>query len=627
LQRDDPFEAGKAVANEVRQRLGNEAGDIPGPMLLAPWACAVLGLRRDLDADAAEPERALREVRDEYGTESAQVYSIFLSDIVDSRPQRRLNLAIRGLFLVTSAAELKKLFGEFPELATAEVRANREAWVHQAQDEEERAVAESHLALVTEAAKGDYEAAWDAHEQRLIDFSGKYVNPQVEDLLAGLDDETDHEQIIDLATDLLRIAEQVGNRGLEAEAARHLASALHSTREKDPGRLSRAIELMERALVIFEEDSELVDETAHAVLLQNLGAAMAERTVGDPVATQQLATEYQRRALEHLSIENNGSVWAMAKTNLALSQLELARLGPAGSTRAFREQMIAEAIDHLEDALRFRSFERDPLDWAYTQTNLGVALTRRRSASRRADIRRASAHYGDAIRGFRAAGENKMTAQVLSNRARLSLELNAMEHLPRDERRQALEFAEEYAAAAVELRDPLTSPRSRSAALQVLGDVLLRRGDRAGAVEVFGEALGLLDPMVSPRQCRDLGSSLGNLYREAGDWAGAAKSYEQGCLGAITATGSRSSQLGRLEEIRFNGNLFRWAAYAMTRIGKPERAFELIESGRARELASWLQLDLIGVEELNDLSPTLASQFLELREKLQAEVVRDLVEL
>lgn len=617
LQKHDPFEDGRAIASEVMGRLGGAAGDIPGPMLLAPWVCVQLGLRRDLGADAAESKRALQEVRDEYGVEVERTYSLFLRDIVNSGTQRRLNLAIRGLFSVTNASELEELFDQCPELATEEARANRADWVHHAQDDEERAVAEGHLALITEAAEGDYEAAWHTHEQRLLEFSDSYVNPQIEGLLIGLESETDPERIINQASELLRLAEQIGNRGLEAEAARRLAFALFSTREADPVRLPRAIELMERAVAIFEEDPELGDEPLRAVLLQNLGVAMAERTDGDPVAVQQLAIECQGRALHHLSIDNDGKAWATAKTNLALSQLELARLQPAGSTSASRQKMIMEAIGHLEDALRFRSFEREPLDWAYTQINLGVAFTHRHSVNRQTDIERASAHYRDAIRGFRAAGNDELAAQALSNRARLSLELGAMENLPNDYRHQALELAIEDASAAVELRDARVSPLSRSAALQVLGDVLLRLGDKAAAIKAFDEALDLRDPTVSPRQCRDLGWSLGNLYREAGAWPEAARAYERACLGAITATGSRSSQFGRLEEIRFNGNLFRWAAYAMTRVGRPDRAFELIESGRARELASWLQLDLIDIDALRNLAPTTVERFLELRRALQ----------
>ena len=222
LQSDSPFEDGRVIAEEMQRRLGKEAGDIPGPMLLAPWGCVALGLRRDLDTDVSEPERALREVRDEYGPDGAQIYSFFLRDIADSRPQRRLALAVRGLFSVTSAAELKALFEEFPELASEEARSDRAAWVHRARDEEELAVAEGQLELLIDAAAGDYDAAWASHEQRLINFSSGHVNPQLERLLVGLEGETDYERVIQLASDLLRVAEQIGDSGLEAEAAAEL---------------------------------------------------------------------------------------------------------------------------------------------------------------------------------------------------------------------------------------------------------------------------------------------------------------------------------------------------------------------------------------------------------------------
>jgi CpXC protein len=95
LQKDDPFEDGKATADEVVQRLGSGTRDIPGPMLLAPWVCAELALRRDLDADAVDPKRALQEVRGEYGGDAAQVWASWSTGTVKTR--RWLAVANRQL--------------------------------------------------------------------------------------------------------------------------------------------------------------------------------------------------------------------------------------------------------------------------------------------------------------------------------------------------------------------------------------------------------------------------------------------------------------------------------------------------------------------------------------------------
>jgi CHAT domain-containing protein len=78
----------------------------------------------------------------------------------------------------------------------------------------------------------------------------------------------------------------------------------------------------------------------------------------------------------------------------------------------------------------------------------------------------------------------------------------------------------------------------------------------------------------------------------------------------------------RFTEIERSGNLFRWAAYSLIRAGNLERALEIIELGRARELTLWLQRDEAELRPLLDADPTLAGRFAELRHRIETAQAR-----
>ena len=67
-------------------------------------------------------------------------------------------------------------------------------------------------------------------------------------------------------------------------------------------------------------------------------------------------------------------------------------------------------------------------------------------------------------------------------------------------------------------------------------------------------------------------------------WQEASEAYLRALAAAEFALHSRLESADRLAEIKQIGNLARWTSFALARIGEPERAIEVLENGRTREL-------------------------------------------
>ena len=200
--------------------------------------------------------------------------------------------------------------------------------------------------------------------------------------------------------------------------------------------------------------SDEFDTDLYVAALLNLGAAVAARHRGDPASNQERAIRLQRNVLELTSKEQDGRSWAMAHTNLGLNLLQREHVVEDAEQDEEEAQLqtqasLAEAITHFEQALTWRSFERDPVDWAYPQLNLALAYARRGDGERRADLLQAINHGGDAIRGFEAGARPSQRAQALGNRAAAQTDLALLVETEPSERDTLLAAAEHDAREAV----------------------------------------------------------------------------------------------------------------------------------------------------------------------------------
>jgi CHAT domain-containing protein/tetratricopeptide (TPR) repeat protein len=629
---DDPAASAQGLIGRVDAALREERRALPGPLLVVPFDVVALALARDVDVDAAGVEAAVQSVRERHGDPAAQRHGIFLKDVEGSRRQRRLNAAHEELDHVGSAGELAALLDRFPELLGADARRRPEELVASARaagDEPAVRAIVAKLDLLDCCKSGRVEEAWTAYADSVAGFYAAVLEPQVKPLFDEFEDlvERDPRRAADVGDRLVAKIAELGMLPMEAEVAVRTA-ALHWARtDGDRGaNLERCRVLLERAIWIIERDLESASREMYVDALLGLGAVMSERQGGDHALNQERATALQRRVLERTTREQNGRVWAMAHTNLGLSLLErehVAQSDTEDQDQILRRQQswLNEAIWHFEQALTYRSLERDPFDWAHTQINLGLAYTRLDDGRRRENLHRGVEHYGRALRGFE--GHPAHGSQALGNRAGARLDIAMLEDTPAKERTGLL------SAAAADARDAIDMVGADSrgiaagrrwwqlaqvlAAAETLTDELL---------SVLRRVLVELTPETAPKDCRQAGWRLGELAARAGDWEVAAEAYEQAAVAAANAISGRATRNGRFTEIERSGNVFRWAAYASIRAGNPERALEIVELGRARELALWLQRDGAELRPLLDADQTLAGRFAELRHRIETAQAR-----
>jgi CHAT domain-containing protein len=617
---EHPAAASQPLIKEVYRRMGDEAHEAPGPVLVLPFDVLAVAAGRDVAADATDIDAA-RATLGGGDEPTVMNYALFLGDVRDSTPARRLTFAFSQLSGLRSASELQRLIEEYPELASQAARDEVAAWLAHAVDEEERDVARARLELLKLVARGDYGAAWVGYERAVLDVMAQHVGPAINRLLQDFDEREaagDLDAALAVGERLLQIVP--GAKDLEAQVSWRVAAVLSAM----PGsgraeRIELVIGLLTRTVELLDEGACADDQLFRARVLTSLGVAFSVRPHGDPLVNQERAIALYRQVLGLTTMDDDGDLWALAQTNLGLSLLERvqerpSQLGWEGSPGSpERVAEINEAVEHLTAALEWRSFERDPRDWAFTQVNLGLAFSRRPGGNRAENLRRALEHYENAERGCAASGDRGNHAHVLHNLSGDKLALARLEELPEEERHELLRSAADDARAAVTEWPLEEAPVDAGRAWRQLGECLQELGDVDGAIDAYSRALRGLTAEVAPRHARDTAGALGALAAESGRWDLAAQAWETAAQAAAQAWEARASFAGRIDELRENLNVFRWAAYALAKVGRLERAVEVLELGRSRELARWLQADLADLKRLRDLDPQLADRYTALR--------------
>ena len=624
----DPAATSQGVISQVKEALDREHRSLPGPVFVTPFEVLATALGRNTDLDLADAEAAVESVAQQLGEGPAKGYAIFLQGLVETRPKRRLVAGWAALCRVGDVAGLEATLERYPELLTAEARLEPERIVADALaagDDRDGQYARARLELLDRCGTGDIVGGWTAYEGVLGRFFDEVLDPQVRHLREAFDEVVggDKARAAEIGEELIAKAIELRMTLLEADACIQTASAYWNLVEGGAHE-ERSCQLLERALTILDSAGDAAPKAMQVTVLINLGAAMGARQGGDPAANMERSIQLQRRVLELLTPED-GDSWARAHTNLGLSLLNCERESVDERVRAEQDQLragddtsVTEAIEHFEQALTFRRFEIDPIDWAYTQLNLALAYVRR-AGSRSSNLRRAIEHNSEALRGFEAAGHVDNQAKALGNRANAQVDVARLEDTAPDERARLLVSAEEDARAAIAKIGENRRGVEIGKRWRQLGRVLAACGGYTPeVVATLRRALDVLPPQTAPRACRETGQELAELAADAGDWTVAAEAWEAAALGASAALEARATRDARFSEMWASVNVFRWAAYALIRADAPERAVEILELGRARELASWLERDLVDLESLRDANPQLCGRFVELRDRVEA---------
>src|SRR5262249_44228504 len=121
-----------------------------------------------------------------------------------------------------------------------------------------------------------------------------------------------------------------------------------------------------------------------------------------------------------------------------------------------------------------------------------------------------------------------------------------------------------------------------------------------------------------PERYASTAEALAQLYERAGEPAAAAGAWEKAAQASARAIELRATRDARLAEVRHSSTIFQNAAYRLAEGGEPGRAVELLELGRARELAAWLEKDLVDLDRLRYVDPELCARFVAARDAVDA---------
>jgi CHAT domain-containing protein/tetratricopeptide (TPR) repeat protein len=573
---------GQDLAHEAKEAYGREPDGVVGPMLPLPRLLLPLALSRDVIADADAPEGAYQQVVDSDAA-LAGWYRAFLEVVHDSEPERRAGLALRQL-RKTEPDDLPDFLQEHPELggAAAQAIVTRELATDGPEGSSE--MRQARHRLVEGLANGRPAGKVAAEYLQALERIGQKINQGLEQLLTVLQVDPGPDTIPQ-ARDALGIALDLGLHDLEAVLSAGLASRLLMTLIPDEESTEEAIRLLTRALSLLPARDPRWPEWAG-----NLVAAYHRRITGDSDENWEKARDLMERACAATDRAANPRLWATTETNYGLLLSER----PDGST----PKDLNRGIEHLRLGLEERSPLINPVDWAYSQVNLGLLYRRMKTGD---DLRNAVECYRLGLAHLNPEDHRPLWATLQLNLANVLLDFDPPE----------TGEAQTAAQCVLEATDSSADPNTYARALLALGRIEETHHGRlsAEAITARREALRLLTPALVPRIYLSVGGGLADALSELGDWEAAADIY----TGMLTAFGTlydaQTSARGRSRIIGNHPRLARWAAYALARAGRPEQAVETIENGRARQLSISVARDTADLARLKTLDPDLVARY------------------
>ena len=601
----DPFESLGEVAHNVVRELGDALLETPNPAVVVTFDEMEAGVQADIDADlgAILPYGSWTD-----GDESA--YQRLLGKIAAIQDLRRIEIGLTELVLVGDEAQLRDVIERHPEIMTDEAERHVAARLERVATEDERQFLGSILRTLQLSRKGDFQGAWSVRESVIRSYQEETVAPRLrafEDAKGG----SSSQLLARAGRDLLAALPPGVDLNLQAEVAADTVVAL--LRDEGVGRdesIERAIALGHFVLSILDANPELDHPRRRLIIATNLSAAYGWRSRGDPTWNLTQGITHLSSALDGFPRDIDPDSWAMAHTNLALFMVYR---GEAGDHDLARE--------HLELALTYRSFQRNPRDWAYTQLNLAVAYSRAESGDRRANVQKAIRCSAKARYAARAAEDVPILGQAEYNLASQQYRLARMADTMPADRLRFLDRAEVSATESARLSSTAESPGRHGRAWGIIGKIRLARGDISGAIEALKIALAVLVAAKEPNNAREAGRILAALAEDQSDIELAADASERLVEAAAAAISARSHVDDRVAEQRLGGRDFRFSAHALVRAGRLPKALVAIESGRARELGLLTLREQLDLDRLSHLDPALRARVDEVGRSYRAEIL------
>jgi CHAT domain-containing protein/tetratricopeptide (TPR) repeat protein len=465
-----------------------------------------------------------------------------------------------------------------------------------------------HFADLLEGSRTNVEAAWDeyARARSHVDELVRQLEG-VDEAVEAASKRRDFDEVLAFIDDAIPKASEAGLGMMVAHLQGQRGVAyLNRASPNRAQDLEYAIESLEEALELTTEPDEAANHLMH------LAIVWSERIRGDRAENLERSVGLFRDAIGLLTPASPPDLHAMMRTNLAMALMR--------TERDDRSATLREAAQLCRTALEYRSPERDAVNWAYTQLNLGEVLQELAELGE-LDAAEAIQTYEEVIHheqhlhdkwlvgaAHYSLGRYHITAARITAEKMADADDGDLDGL-RDNR-QSLETARKHLVAARELMSTCPDPVRRGRVLDDLSDVLADLEADEGAIEVAREALSMLRPTTAPRWCMNVGGRLGDLLAKRGEWGEAAAAFSDAVDAADFSFHTRLDTASREEETRRAGNLTRWAAFAIARKGDPVAAALVLENGRARELRRRLGLQGVREARLAELPVELREAFL-----------------
>jgi CHAT domain-containing protein len=360
-------------------------------------------------------------------------------------------------------------------------------------------------------------------------------------------------------------------------------------------------ENIEKAIAACKDAlSALNPKTAMAAWVNaqnNLAGAYRLRPRGEQAENTELAIAGLEAALEAISGETSPRQLAQIQLNLSVMYADRAH----GS----RTENIERAIGILEKAIPASPREQEPERWAYNLQNKAGLLLLRIKGDPEDNLARAI----EALEGAssvlvreqypqRWGKVQLMLASAYGKRTAGSAQENIDKAIQTAEAALTLltpeSYPAEWAAMRMQMAAHYTSPRLGRASPEAI----------ARAIAACQDALTVFTRDAYPGGHRLAASMLGSLYLKLREWRKADDSFKSAREAFLLQFGEGLNEADAQQVL--TEDLFTDAAYAASQLGDNERAFALLDEGKARLLGvalklGHLDLDAASLERLQAL--------------------------
>jgi tetratricopeptide (TPR) repeat protein len=335
---------------------------------------------------------------------------------------------------------------------------------------------------------------------------------------------------------------------MKAEREMNLAALYGIRRNDDP------TENAEMALRILETAVGRLDEGAppkvRVMALNNLMRGFQTREEGDRLSNLRKSLRFGEKAEALLPAANDPECWALVEINLAETTRRLIEEGEPDTGEAEKR------LRGVADAERIEGL----------RTFIGVANA--------------------------GLGELHLTKarNAAINSGRIGLAAGELTP-PTEAEHQELETAKDRFEIAIELIDQRQHGWQLANALDHLAEAYGLSLDTEQEIETYRRAMQVQDAVTATGLQLRSGFGLGLRLADRGEWAEAAAAFVKALDAAKTSIHSRLQNIGREVEMRKAGNIARWAAFALAKIGETEAAIIALENGRTQDVRRRLGAD------------------------------------